>query len=145
MSGGAGRGSLKCEDDRSLLSQRLWSDILMCLCLNHTPTHTVSQRLLTFQPRDFSDIWRLVTMHSGLLLISVLTYIILLHCQLASPMYISNFESIVRGVYGRSLTAVLMVFVLCIHIVRTDFQCHLQTSVMFSLSIWYTTIKLCSK
>ena len=40
MSAGVGRGSLKCEDDRSLLSQRLWSDILMCLRLNHTPTHT---------------------------------------------------------------------------------------------------------
>lgn len=43
MSAGVGRGSLKCEDDRSLLSQRLWSDILMCLCLNHTPTHTQPQ------------------------------------------------------------------------------------------------------
>lgn len=43
MSAGVGRGSLKCEDDRSLLSQRLWSDILMCLRLNHTPTHTQPQ------------------------------------------------------------------------------------------------------
>lgn len=43
MSAGVGRGSLKCEDDRSLLSQGLWSDILMCLCLNHTPTHTQPQ------------------------------------------------------------------------------------------------------
>lgn len=43
MSAGEGRGYLKCEDDRSLLSQRLWSDILMCLCLNHTPTHTQPQ------------------------------------------------------------------------------------------------------
>lgn len=42
-SAGEGRGSLKCEDDRSLLSQRLWSDILMCLCLNRAPTHTRPQ------------------------------------------------------------------------------------------------------
>lgn len=39
MSAGVGRGSLKCEDDRSLLSQRLWSDISMSWRLNHTPTH----------------------------------------------------------------------------------------------------------
>lgn len=39
MSAGVGRGVLGCEDDRSLLSQRLWSVILMCSVLNGAPTH----------------------------------------------------------------------------------------------------------
>lgn len=55
MSAGVGRGSLKCEDDRSLLSQRLWSDILMCLRLNHAPTHTQPQTSgISTKPETFS-------------------------------------------------------------------------------------------
>lgn len=58
-----------------------------CAWITLPHTHIASQRLLTFQVTEFSDIWHLVMMHSSLLLILFLTYNILLHCQLASPMY----------------------------------------------------------
>lgn len=94
MSAGVGRGSLKCEDDRSLLSQRLWSDILMCLCLNHTPTHTQAQTSdIPSNPETFrylTSSYHTLRFRFDLLL----TRIILQRYHVASPVCILGFENI---------------------------------------------------
>lgn len=100
MSAGVGRGSLKCEDDRSLLSQRLWSDILMCLCLNHTPTQSQPETSDIPTWRNF-DSWHLVNTHSGLLLIFFLTYIILYHYCFGIPYFYSLLKIVyLDGIWG---------------------------------------------
>lgn len=105
MSAGVGRGSLKCEDDRSLLSQRLWSDILMCLRLNHTPTHTQPQTSdIPTNPETFRYLTS--SYHTLRLCFDLLlTRIILQRYHVASPIYILSFENIcflrARDEFGR--------------------------------------------
>lgn len=96
MSAGVGRGSLKCEDDRSLLSQRLWSDILMCLCLNHTPTHTHTLPKTSDIPAH-PKTFRYLTSSYHTLRLSfdlLLTHVVRQCYHLASPFYILSFEGI---------------------------------------------------